>query len=380
MHLAIGIPSRNRPEALIESIASVIRVSRRLSLNFPLTILVRQNSDENLSFQYISDCLRDQLGLTPWSIELRIQSNDVPVFMHENCELLVQDAFSTSASHLIVLPDRRLLTNSLSLLLETYQATHHDITVFDNQTFWLSSKQLQKTRELGYLQPHLLDSCLLTSDIYHCRFDGLTPRLYNCLVSLEYLSNTKAYFGSYIGGPCPDISFQFRVAFLPRTSVLVTSIPVIATNARHAHRTVSNTGIPNVASSDKKNITEQRGIFGLHKTIVYVGCLSHIADYVGAECAHLYADPSSLLASLLWEMSCPQTPELFCARLQSILAALSDSSNIFFSRLSSAERAYWLEKFQVLSNTPAESQKQPLQDQTAPLTIDSFELLAPIEP
>jgi len=380
MHLAICIPSRNRLEALIECIASAIRVITLSDLvHVKYSIIVRQNSDDNECYSNIQNSVELLFGAPLPPRLLHIKTNLSPTYMHENCELLVSDAVHISATHILMLPDRRLITKALFSLLSCIDTDNPDVAVFDNQSYWLSSHHILKTRDVGTDPPRSHTSYDLASDLYHCRFDGLTPRLYNCLVSVNYFAATKRYFGSYISGPCPDISFQFRAFFLSRSSVLVTSLPVIVTNARHASRTVSNTGIPNLASTDSKNITEQRGIFGLHNTIVYVGCLSHICDYVSFSSAHIFCSVSSLLSSILWEMTCPQTPALFHSRLETILLSLSDNTNPLFAKISISERKEWQTRFSSITNTPAEFQHQPLQEDLEPLTMNSFQALCVIE-
>ena len=380
MLTAVCIPSRNRPEALVECIASIVRVLALKPAHFSdFVICVRQNSDKNLSHDTILESVVSLTGINFPPSLIHIHSNNNVVFMHENCEYVVSDALNIGADFILTLPDRRLLTSNIFSALSLINDSEADVLVFDNQAFWLSSETLTQTRQIPeVLNPKSLSPSLI-NDIFNCRFDGLTPRLYNCLVRSSYFTRTFSYFGSYIAAPCPDISFQFRCAFLPNTHVHISRLTVIVTNARHASATVSNTGIPNKASLDKKNITEQRGIFGLHKTIVYVGCLSHITDYVSHEDLHLFVSAESLLQALFWEMSCPQTPSLFSERLTTITDALMDRSNSLFSRLSVDKTVYWLNLFSNLSNTPAELQCQPLQDQSDPLVMSSFDPLLKIE-
>ena len=380
MLTAICIPSRNRTEALVECIASVLRVLSTFDSNFQeFVICVRQNSDDNCAISALIDsiaiisCLKFPPNL------INIKNNDSVVFMHENCELVVNDAISLGADFLLILPDRRLLTCNMFSALSLILQSKADVLVFDNQAFWLSSETLSQTRRIPKIPNPLLSSPLLFNDILHCRFDGLTPRLYNCIIRSSYFRRTFSYFGSYISGPCPDISFQFRCAFLPNTLVFISPLTVIVTNARHASATVSNTGVPNRSSLDTKNITEQRSVFGLHKTIVYVGCLSHIQDYVPRNSLHLFVLPIPLLQAVYWEMSCPQTQALFDERLGTITDALLDRSNKLFSRLSSNDIEYLLDQFSNLRNTPAELQCQPLHGHSNPLVMSSFNALLQIE-
>ena len=209
MHLGVCLPTRNRRGALIECAASVVRAinsAKHISPACQITLFIRENSDERYSSLCFFEDLRTFLHTTPQNIVFNC--NETPVLMHENWELVIEDAINHNVSHICVLADRRLLSNNIIIAWEKCIKDNANVLVFDNQAFWLSSKRIAQTRSYhSHTKGKVIDSWHL-HQVKNCNFDNLTPRFYNCIVAANLLKKMKRYFSSYIGSPFPDLPFS----------------------------------------------------------------------------------------------------------------------------------------------------------------------------
>ena len=163
-------------------------------------------------------------------------------------------------------------------------------------------------------------------------------------------------------------------------NTVITDIPVIVTNARHANLTASQTGLENKTSIDKVNIPKQqlRGFMGLDPSIIAVACAEHMLQHISSNDHHLFLNPMRLLESMYWEMSCPQTQSIFEQRIQSIFNFIQNYFKTF-SSYSIERKDYFNQKFISLVRVDATKQRQPLDHDTGELTFQSFDKLTQLE-
>ena len=144
--LGICLPTRNRVEALQESIASFI-FARRATLcsskNVDLKLFIRNNGAKCC---YHDAVLNNKLvSLTSDEIQsISYKFNEEELYMNENWEKNIEDALNTDVTHVMVLADRRLLTPKVIDLIDIIRQSNAEIVVFDHQSWWLSANHLVK--------------------------------------------------------------------------------------------------------------------------------------------------------------------------------------------------------------------------------------------
>lgn len=381
LHIGICIPSRNRPSALYECLESVLLSLRTVSSQQArFTIYIRDNSDQ--VDDNLADNIRSRSSLFG-PLTISYVSNGIPCHMSDNWNLLAQDALSDSCDYVIFLADRRLLTPSVFRLVDLIHTSQPDVIVFDHQSWWLSSSNLIRTRNYNTPTPVEYPSYERFRDVRHVIFDGLTPRLYNCITSARLLRQFNEWYGSYVGGPFPDINFQFRLSFDVNSLCLRTSIPVIACNARHACLTSSSSGKPNSTSLDLYHCRKSPASLGFADEFIFAQCISHLSEAVcdrlpTSEALAKWFSPDSLFKSALWELSCPMTLTRFMMLRENLIRLLSDASHPLASRLGPTNTANFLTLVRQIPHVSEIHQHQPLEYDSMPLSNASFSQLLKI--
>lgn len=382
LHLAVCIPTRNRHDALLEAVVSCLRVQEeisRSSMLMRMSIVIRDNSDQPKSEAFIRSQVESILPSLSSIGSIHYSINDSIQYMSDNWELCINDALQIGADYICVLADRRLLsTQVLSAIIFSHK-NQCDVLVCDHQKWWLSSENIVSTRQYPSITNSFYTVNRRFLSIYNCEFDNLTPRFYNCIVSRSTLLKLRFTFNSFVGKPFPDISFQFRLAFLTNISVMLSILPIIVTNARHAFKSVSATGVDNVTSLDKFNLPSYRGFFNISSSIITSANLSHLYELVGESSSSMMVNPVALINMIAWELKCPQTLHIFKIRQQNVLDCLSDSQHPVFLRMPNTLKSQAINMVSSLINTPAECQREPLQHESNPLSSKSFDRLSFIE-
>lgn len=381
IHIGICIPSRNRSCALKECLDSVLlALSLTLNSQIRFTIYVRDNSDQTdpSLVEYIN-----AKPSIPNSVSLHYKSNDIPYHMSDNWNLLAQDAISDSCDYLMFLADRRLLTPSVFRLIDLIYRSDADVIVFDHQSWWLSSSNLIRTREYNISAPVAYPCHERIRDIRNVNFDDITPRLYNCILSTRVLKQFNEWYGSFVGGPFPDINFQIRLSFDTNFLCLRTSIPAIACNARHASLTSSSSGKPNSTSLDVYHCRKSPAPFGFSDEFIFAQCISHLSEaisYCSTTPQYLskWFSPEALFRSALWELSCPMTLPRYVMLKDNLITLLSDHSHPLVSRLCPSSTTCLISSVHSIPHVSETHQLQPLQHDRAPLTTSSLGQLSRI--
>lgn len=377
--IGICVPTRNRPEALAECIQSIMYSIQSFHSNKYINsfnIYIRDNSDRYCNS--IADMLNKYEFTNSLPVSYAI--NKKPLKMSDNWNTLAQEAIREDCDYLIFLADRRLLTPSIEQLMETIMMYSPEVVIFDHQSWWLSSSHLLQTRNYALNSAKLYSPIERIRDIKKVIFDGLTPRLYNCAVSSVTLKRFMHYYGSYVGGPFPDISFQTRYAFETGSVCIQTDIPVIACNARHASLTSSSSGIENKTSMDTFHCHKAKSLFGFADEFIFAQCISHIAEVVGLSSSetddlNIWFSPQELFQKALWELSCPMTTQRFL-RLQRNLEQIINNPNTCITRRMHKDNTKVIQKLiRSINNLPETFQRQPLDIDQLPLTRASFEKL-----
>ena len=178
------------------------------------------------------------------------------------------------------------------------------------------SQSSSKTRTYDINHFRFKTSDWVSKQIYKCNYDNLTPRLYNCVNSRKSFVDIKSYFKTYVGGPYPDISYLVRLSFMTSIHILITDIPAIAVNAKHAKLTLTahDTDKNNSSGKDKFHVMSLPSFYGINGELLSASNSAHLFEYIGEDIAHLFVNSYSLMRCLLSEISFPMRQDLYHRR------------------------------------------------------------------
>ncbi len=220
----ILVVTRNRVDALVDSLVSLTR----LHGSHDFLVVIQDNSDVRLD-RSILRYFEDRLRL------VYCKADDV-LPMAENWDHGMQNCINAGASAVTILADRRLATKHLLKAFKILRKQNAQIVVFDHQSTWLSNETLELGEEYTF-GTFPISLSLIKRATFDCYFDGYTPRLFNCVTSVDFLIRLKQEKGSYVGGTSPDINYQSRLASLDsfEPKLIGFSAPCIVTNRRHVY-------------------------------------------------------------------------------------------------------------------------------------------------
>lgn len=264
------IPTRNRIDALIESLISLCSIN---SSNGQLLVVVADNSDESLPIAILNYFVK--------RLNLIYFKQLIPVSMVDNWNKGVDLAISNGATFISVLSDRRLASHGLNLSFKMSSLYSYDVLIFDHQTTWLSSKGLYLSKEYTH-KVQSVDPSVVTQKTLSIDFDGYTPRLFNCVVNRDFYVRLKDLFGSFVGGASPDINFQCRVSGIDNYRLGIHDSPSVLTNKRF---TVKSNGMikpEERAKSDFMKLTKNIPFYPERlNCFIHAGCLGELIEVAG---------------------------------------------------------------------------------------------------
>lgn len=255
------IPTRNRIDALIESLHSLCAINFNYDQSL---VVVADNSSDHLN--------QEILAYFAKRLNLVYYKQPTALSMTDNWNKGVELAIENGSSFISILSDRRLASPGLhkTFIMSSYNSL--DVTIFDHQTTWLSSEKLYLSKRYSH-DLKLSSANYVKEQTLKINFDGYTPRLFNCIVNRDLLLRLKERFGSYVGGAAPDINFQCRLSCTDDYQIGIHDSPSILTNKRFAF--ISNGMI-------KPEQRSQSDFAKLTKDIPYYP--SNLVDFVHAYC------------------------------------------------------------------------------------------------
>jgi len=229
--ICIFIPTRNRLEALIDSLDSVKRV-KILNPDKRLSVVIQDNSDVACP-SFIIDYFRRDL-------EISYEKNDVVLSMRENMNEGVIRCLQNECDSIVFLTDRRLLTTNIIEVAQKIRSDSISIICFDHQSVWVNSKCITHGKyEYQYLE------CSEEQLIYYAQRGQVSwrqPILQNCVIKPELFWKLNNRYGSYIGGFTPDMDFLARCIDIGIARYKIFDGPCTVTNARHVNKSLGTNG------------------------------------------------------------------------------------------------------------------------------------------
>jgi hypothetical protein len=380
-YIVICIPTRNRVEALAEAILSCERINKVFAISryhkeFKLRVLVASASD--LEDSILERALIKRVGT---DLEMAYLYNG-PCLMHDNWnEAVAYCVRSISSFIFFVLADRRLITSNIFQAASILKNSGQGTVAVDHGYTWISRNKILPSRNT--MKSGRLHHTEVFKNIRECNFDGFNPRLYNCLTWDYVFKKHYDLWGSYVGGPSPDIAFQFRQAF-SQQDCIVFDIAVAASNSRHQLYTRGyGSGRISRTSSDQNHFAVFSDIVLGLPDCVHSQVMTQINDFIPNPKDHrLFYSLPHVYQKLIQELSYPKTIDYYTqlreglARhiLQSISEFTVSSSEVTLLRLRDIynvlKRVRW---------TPLEHQVYPLIEDSGSLVEYSLEQLAKVE-
>jgi glycosyltransferase involved in cell wall biosynthesis len=358
----ILITTRNRIDAVIECLKSVMRINDQYKDANKIVVVVQDNSDEELPLEIIRYFQRHL------RFEYIKTSRVLP--MAENWDQGIARCIELGVDIVSILADRRLASENLLNAFILMRNSKAPFLVFDHQRTWLNSRLIVAPK-YSY-QVSKANTQQARERFLSCDFDGYTPRLFNCVIRTAFLEELRAEFLTYVGGASPDINFQARVSLVSEREYLVWDAPAICTNARHVTKSngmlsskiINNRDCEFRRLSNVRVYPENAPEFG-----IVFGCLGEMATIKGAPFLDREVSKRAFLEAMLQELSWPRSKESF----RILRAFIVD----YMFKLGVSDQLFSLIKS--VKWTPSEKQMYPVDTSPSLSNIANLGLLKQIE-